>query len=92
MSLRKKNGRQKNARNTRIGTHDYEIKMKHMIEFLGKGYKVKIRMFFKGREFYHQEQGKRIMDKLLADIASEAKIEKEPKMMGRSIIAVFGPK
>lgn len=76
----------------RIGTHDYGIKVKHIHEFLKKGYKVKIRMFFRGREFYHQDPGKRIMGKLLEDVVLIGKIEKDPKMMGRSIIVVLGPK
>lgn len=34
----------------KIGEHDYQTKMKHMIEFLEKGKRVKVSLFFRGRE------------------------------------------
>jgi len=76
----------------RIEAHDYGVKLKHIQEFLKRGNKVKIRLFFKGREFFHQDLGKRILDRLTHDIESVGKIEKEPQALGRSIILVFGPK
>ena len=76
----------------RINSHDYEVKLKHIKEFLKKGFKVKIRMFFKGREFYHQDLGRGIMDKLVADVQEAGRIDKEPKMFGRALIIIFAPK
>ncbi|MFH1768986.1 MAG: translation initiation factor IF-3 [Candidatus Omnitrophota bacterium] len=76
----------------RIDPHDYVVKLKHIQEFLEKGHKVKVRLFFKGREFYHQEAGKRILDKLIADLESSCgRVEKAPQLFGRSIIIIFGP-
>ncbi len=76
----------------RIGPHDYEVKLKHVQEFLKKGHKVKVRLFFKGREFYHQDGGRKILNKLIDDMISVGKIDKAPQVFGRSIIAIFGPK
>lgn len=76
----------------RIGAHDYQIKLKHIQEFLEKGHKVRVRMFFKGREVAHQDLGRKLMSKLTDDIARVGKIEKDAIMLGRSLIIVFSPK
>ncbi len=76
----------------RIDSHDYEVKLKHIEEFLKKGFKVKIRMFFKGREFYHQDLGREVIKKLVADTQNIGRIDKEPKMFGRSLVVIFAPK
>ncbi len=75
----------------RIDEHDYAIKLKHIQEFLEKGHKVRIRMFFKGREMSHQEIGKKIIDKLVKDVERIGRIEKEPQLMGRNLIVILGP-
>ena len=76
----------------RIEEHDYQIRLKHIQEFLEKGYKVRIRLFFKGREIIHQDIGKKLIDKLIKDTEKIAKIEKTPQMIGRSLILILGPK
>jgi translation initiation factor IF-3 len=76
----------------RIDRHDYAVKLKHVQEFLKKGHKVKVRLFFRGREFYHQDAGRRVLDQLMNDIVSVGKIDKTPQVFGHSIIAIFGPK
>ena len=52
----------------RIDNHDYEIKVKHIKEFLEKKHKVRVRMFFRGREISHKDIGNRIIEKLLQDM------------------------
>lgn len=76
----------------RIDMHDFEIKMKHIKEFLGKGHKVRIRMFFRGREMAHKDLGNRVIEKLLQDIDKIGKIDKPPIMLGRALVMVLGPK
>jgi len=76
----------------RIEEHDYQIRLKHIQEFLEKGYKVRIRLFFKGREIIHQDIGKKLIDKLIKDTEKIAKIEKTPQMVSRSLILILGPK
>ena len=75
----------------RIGIHDYAVKLKHIQEFLEKGHKVKIRMFFRGREVAHQDIGRKLIDKLVADTEKVAKIDKDPHMLGRSLILILRP-
>ncbi len=76
----------------RIDIHDYEIKLKHIKEFLGKGHKVRIRMLFRGREMAHKDIGNRVIEKLVQDIDKVGKIDKEPIMLGKALIMVLGPK
>ncbi|UCD15372.1 MAG: translation initiation factor IF-3 [Candidatus Omnitrophota bacterium] len=76
----------------RIDNHDYEVKLKHIKEFLAKRHKVRIRMMFRGREMAHKELGKRLIDKLTKDIEKDGKIDKEPQMLGRTLVMILGPK
>lgn len=49
----------------KIGEHDYNTKMKHAIQFLNAGKRVKITLFFRGREnISKQERGKEIFDRV----------------------------
>jgi len=76
----------------RIGPNDYMVKFNHIQNFLKKGFKVKVRMFFKGREFFHQDAGRGVMNKLISELAPIGRIDKEPKLLGRSLIVIFAPK
>ncbi len=75
-----------------IDEHDYEIKVKHAVGFLKKKDKVKVSMFFRGRQMEHMDLGRKIVDKFVLDIQSDAQIEKEPVLEGRVIYFVAGPK
>lgn len=75
-----------------IEEHDYQTKLHHLIEFLKKGDKVKVVLIFRGREMSHQESGRRIIDRLIADSAAAGGVEKPPVLEGRMIIMVMAPK
>jgi len=76
----------------RIGIHDYEVKLKHIKEFLEKKHKVRVRMWFRGREITHKEIGNRIIDKLLKDIEKVGRIDREPHMLGKTLVLILSPK
>ena len=75
-----------------IDDHDYQIKLKQVIGFLNKKDKVKINLFFSGREMSFREQWKRLLDRFIADTAPHAQIEKDPMTEGRVISIVLAPK
>jgi translation initiation factor IF-3 len=75
-----------------IETHDYEVKMRNMVRFLGDGDKVKVTLRFRGREMAHQELGMRVLDRVRGDLDEIAKIEQFPKMEGRQMIMVMAPR
>ncbi len=72
--------------------HDYQTKVKHIREFLSKGHKVKITLTFRGRENAHKELGFGVMNRVIKECESICVVDMTPRMMGRSIIAMIGPR
>ena len=52
--------------------HDYQFKKKHIERFLAEGDKVKATIFFRGREMAHPEIGRRILERLIEELAEVA--------------------
>jgi len=75
-----------------IDDHDYEIKVKHAIGFLKKKDKVKVSLFFRGRQMEHMDLGRKILDKFIIDVQNDGQVEKEPVLEGRIISFMVGPK
>jgi len=75
-----------------IDPHDYQTKLRHAIEFLKDGSKLRATMMFRGREMAHQELGMNIIKKLIKDLEEFAESESEPKLFGRNLIVNFNPK
>ena len=75
-----------------IDEHDYQIKLKQAIGFLEKKDKVKVNLFFRGREMAYKEQGRQILDKVVKDIAGHGQAEKMPMMEGRVMSVILAPK
>ncbi len=69
--------------------HDYQFKLKHIIEFLVQGNKVKVYVEFRGREMAHRELGVKILNRVKADIADIAEPEAESLMEGRRMSLIF---
>lgn len=76
----------------RIDNHDYEVKVRHLKEFLDKRHKVRIRMLFRGREITHKDIANRLISRLIQDIEKFGKVDREPHMLGRALILIIGPK
>lgn len=72
--------------------HDYEVKMKNVMRFLEGGDKVKVTLRFRGREMAHQELGLAQLKRVEADVAELSVTEQFPKMEGRQMVMVLGPK
>lgn len=77
----------------KIADHDYQVKLKHLYTFLEKGNKVKIKLFYRGREMAHQELGRRIIDKFIQDTEGSGKgiVEKPPVREGKVLFLVLAP-
>src|SRR6187431_3416217 len=59
----------------KVDEHDYQFKKKHIERFIADGDKVKATIFFRGRENAHPEIGRRILDRLVADLGEVAMAE-----------------
>jgi translation initiation factor IF-3 len=75
-----------------IDDHDYQIKVKQSIGFLKKKDRVKVELFFKGRQIEHMDLGRKLLDKFILDTQNEAQIEKEPVLEGKIMSFVIAPK
>jgi len=75
----------------KIGPGDFDTKTRQVEKFLNEGHKVKITIMFRGREVYHPEHGKRILDRIAEKVGGIAKIEAEPKLDNRNMIMVLAP-
>jgi translation initiation factor IF-3 len=76
---------------SRTEAHDIAFKTDHIRKFLEKGHRVKISVFFKGREITRPELGRRMLDRVLESIANEAVPEGEPRIEGRHMSVVVVP-
>jgi translation initiation factor IF-3 len=76
----------------KIDPHDYETKKGHVVRFLNAGDKVKITIMFRGREQSRPELGRRLLDRLAADVEELGFVEFAPKQDGRNMIMVLGPR
>jgi translation initiation factor IF-3 len=75
-----------------IDEHDYQTKVKQAIAFLAKDDKVRVNLFFRGRQMEHLDLGRKILDKFIADTQHDGQVEKEPMMEGRIMSFVIAPK
>lgn len=71
---------------------DYQVKLRSILRFLEEGDKVKITLRFRGREMAHQELGLKQLQKIEGDVAEFGVIEQAPKMEGRQMGMLIGPK
>ena len=71
---------------------DYNVKLRAIIKFLEEGNKVKITLRFRGREMAHQQFGLAKRQKVEADVADLGVVEQAPKMEGRQMGMLLGPK
>jgi len=71
---------------------DYKIKLRNLTRFLEEGDKTKVTLRFRGREMAHQEFGIRLLERVKADLEPVGIVEQFPRMEGRQLVMVLGPK
>ena len=76
----------------KIGTNDLEIKLRKIREFLSEGHKVKILIFYRGREMAHKELGYVLIERVISLLEDEAVLEQKPMMAGRNLSIVIRSK
>ena len=72
--------------------HDLETKVRHIEKFLSKNDKVKVTLFFRGREVILREQANKVLEKIVTMTEPFAQVEQYPKYEGRVITMLLGPK
>jgi translation initiation factor IF-3 len=75
----------------KIGPGDFDTKTRQVAKFLDEGHKVKITIMFRGREVFHPQLGKRILDRIVEQTEGSAKVEAEARLDGRNMVMVLAP-
>lgn len=76
----------------KIGSGDLEIKLRKIRSFLAAGHKVRIQIFYRGREMAHKELGYEMIDKIASLLEEDAILEQKPQMAGRNLSVVLRSK
>ncbi len=75
-----------------IEEHDFQTKLRNVRKFLQQGDKVKLTIRFRGRQITHSEIGQDILEKMAKEVEDMSVVERKPKIEGRSMIMILGPK
>jgi len=70
---------------------DYQVKLRNLMKFLDKGDRVKVTIWFRGREITHKELGMKVLERVEADIKEIGTVEQRPKMEGRQMQMMVAP-
>jgi len=76
----------------KTGEHDIDTKINQARKFLEHKDKVQLNVLFRGRELQHIEEGQRIILHMIEKLADIAKIEQQPRMEGKRMVAMLAPK
>ncbi len=71
---------------------DYQIKFGNLVKFIDNGDKVKVVVWFRGREVQHRELGMEILDRIEMECEEIAVVEQRAKLEGRQLGMMLAPK
>ena len=71
--------------------HDFQFKLKHAMEFLQEGAKVKASVFFKGRSIIYSDQGEKLLLRFAVELEEYGRAEQMPKLEGKRMIMMIAP-
>jgi translation initiation factor IF-3 len=74
------------------GEHDFNFKLKHAMSFLKDGNKVKVFIFFSGREINFRDQGELLLLKFVDNLIEFGKPDNLPKLDGNRLWVIIQPK
>jgi translation initiation factor IF-3 len=69
----------------KIGAHDLEIKLNKVRKFLEAGHKVKLVLFYRGREQAHREIGFNIAQKIIESFGDTIIVDQPPQLAGKQL-------
>lgn len=73
----------------KIGDHDLAVKMKKVQGFLDAGHKVKITLFFRGRELAHKDIGFKLAEKVIESFGDTIAVDQNPQLTGKQLTFVI---
>jgi translation initiation factor IF-3 len=72
----------------KIGANDLDIKLRKIAGFLNDGHKVKILIFFRGREMAHTELGYKLLERIIQKLSDVAVVDQKAQMAGKNLSIV----
>jgi len=69
----------------KISDHDLGVKLRKVTDFLEIGHKVKITVFYRGRELAHKELGFKLADKVIEGFGETIVVEQKPQLAGKQL-------
>ena len=75
----------------KISGGDFDTKTRKVERFLSEGHKVKVTLTMRGREVFHPELGKKILDQVEDAVKDVGKVEIFPRIDGRNMTMVLAP-
>ena len=76
----------------KIETHDYETKARMAERLLLDGSKIKVTIMFRGREITYTSFGRKLLDRMAADMTPIATVERDPKLEGKNMFMILAPR
>ncbi len=76
----------------RTGKHDVDFKVRHIRRFVGEGQRVKLSIWFRGREITHPELGRALLDQIVGQVQDIAQPEGGARMEGRNMSILLTPR
>lgn len=73
----------------KISDHDLDTKLKKVTGFLENGHKVKIVIFYRGRELAHKEIGFTLANKVIDQFGEDIVVDQKPQLAGKQLIFVI---
>lgn len=69
----------------KIGDHDLDVKLRKVTDFLNTGHKVKITVFYRGRELAHKDLGFKLADRVIERLGDDITVDQQPQLMGKQL-------
>lgn len=93
--LKKQKENQVQMKSMRLGVnteeHDYNFKLKKIIEFLESNNKVQVFIIFKGRQMIYKDRGYKLLESIIDDVGEIGEVESRPKMAGNRLLMTIIP-
>jgi translation initiation factor IF-3 len=73
----------------KIGDHDMQVKLNKVAKFLETGHKVKLTIFYRGRELAHKDIGFKLADKIISTFGETILVDQQPQLAGKQLSFVI---
>lgn len=69
----------------KIGEHDLDVKLRKVASFLEAGHKVKLTIFFRGREMAHTDLGYKLAERVIQHFGDQVAVDQSPQLTGKQL-------